>query len=283
VSRAKVSESMKITLIILCLSLQIIAGDNRQVMAQETFRQQNQTLARQSEIETESLSLIDKSRNREVPVKLYSPISVIKTSKAKKPKLKLAIISHGYGGKNTEYSFIANNLVAHGYLVVSIQHELPSDEPIARTGNFLETRKPNWERGVQNILFVIQELKKTKPNLGFKNLLLVGHSNGGDMSMLFAQEHPKLVSKVVSLDNRRMPFPRTKKLRILSLRSSDQIADAGVLPTQAEQEKFRMKIIKLKDTIHNDMWDGASEKQKQEMNQIISSFLENSGNAPTDT
>lgn len=267
---------MKIILIIiLCLSLQITVSSRSRVLPQDKSRLQNQTLPDQSDVKTENLNLLDKSRNREIPVRLYSSGSTIKTSKTKKSKLKLAIISHGYGGKNTDYSFIAKTLVAHGYLVASIQHELSTDEPMPSTGNLFEARKPFWERGVQNILFVIQELKGTKPNLDFKNLLLVGHSNGGDMSMLFAEEHPKLARKIISLDNRRMPFPKTKYPRILSIRSSDQIADAGVLPTQAEQEKFKMKIIKLNNTIHNDMWDGASEKQKQEMTQIISSFLEN--------
>ncbi|MBB5621242.1 hypothetical protein HDE69_002295 [Pedobacter cryoconitis] len=47
------------------------------------------------------------------------------------------------------------------------------------------------------------------------------------MSMLFATQHPELVDKVISLDNRRMPFPRVSKPRIYSLRSSDQPADEG--------------------------------------------------------
>lgn len=249
------------------LGLLIIGVAGKKVTAQSS--------ANQSEVKTESIDLFDKSRNRQIPVVLYSPSEFINTSSGKKKKLKLAIISHGYGGKNTEYSFITNNLVRHGYFVASIQHQLPSDEPLPTTGNPYETRKPSWESGVQNILFVIQELKRMKPDLSFKDLVLIGHSHGGDTVMLFASEHPELARKIISLDNRRMPIPRTRKPQILSIRSSDQVADVGVLPTDMEQEKFGVKIIKLSNTIHNDMWDGATEKQKLEINQIINRFLKN--------
>ena len=256
-----------------CLSFSLIAACGSQVAARRTSIRRHRLGVERSAIKIERLDLFDAARRREVPVVLYSSASAVGSSAAKKSKPKLAIISHGYGGKHTDYSFIAADLVAHGYLVASIQHQLPSDAPLPMTGNIYEARKPSWASGVRNILFVLKELKKSKPHLDFDDLLLVGASHGGDTSMLFAHEHPKLVSKVISLDNRRMPLPRTNTPQILSLRSSDQPADAGVLPTQAEQERFGMKIIKLNDTIHNDMWDGATAQQKQQINRIISGFL----------
>src|ERR1700691_2394796 len=45
-------------------------------------------------------------------------------------KLPVAIISNGNTVKNTEYSFLANVLAARGYLVASIQQDLPSDPPL---------------------------------------------------------------------------------------------------------------------------------------------------------
>jgi pimeloyl-ACP methyl ester carboxylesterase len=129
---------------------------------------------------------------------------------------------------------------------------------------------------VQNILFVIAELKKRRPDLDVGNLLLVGHSHGGDTSMLFAQEHPDLVHTVISLDNRRMPFPRTSKPHLYSLRSSDQLADDGVLPSPEEQAKFGIVLVKLPATIHNDMSDAATAAQKAEMLRHIDEFLRSS-------
>src|ERR1044072_5270042 len=146
-------------------------------------------------VATEMLSLVDEARNRSVPVAIYTDAA----SQIRGPRL--AIISHGYGGKNTDYGFIANHLATHGYYVGSIQHEIPGDEPLPRTGNPYETRKPSWERGGENILFVMAELKKRRADLDVGHLLLVGHSHGGDTSMLFAQEHPDLAHAVISLDN----------------------------------------------------------------------------------
>jgi len=43
--------------------------------------------------------------------------------------LPVAILSHGNTVKNTEYSFLANVFAARGYMVVSIQHDLETDDP----------------------------------------------------------------------------------------------------------------------------------------------------------
>lgn len=219
----------------------------------------------------ETLALFDQTRQRQIPVAIYT-----EASQRPHAKLKPAIFSHGYGGKNTDYSFIANYLVTHGYYVASIQQEIAGDAPLPSTGKPYETRKPSWERGVQNILFVLGELKQRRPDLDYSQLLLLGHSHGGDTSMLFAQEHPELVRAVISLDNRRMPFPRTKNPRIFSIRSSDQRADEGVLPTSEEQTKFGMRIVQLPGTIHNDLWDGATPEQKAEILRHLDEFLRES-------
>lgn len=225
-----------------------------------------------SEIRLDSLNLFDQSRKRTIPVALYLP----KIS-SKIRSQKVVIFSHGYAentsGANKGYSYLTENLAANGYFVASIQHELLTDSLLPSTGNPQITRRSNWERGAENILFVINELKKSHPELDFKHLILIGHSNGGDMTMLFAGKHPELADKVISLDNRRMAFPRIKQPKIYSLRSSDQVADAGVLPTKEEQKKYRITIINLKSTIHNDMGNHANEAQRKEINDYILSFL----------
>ncbi|RZK26251.1 MAG: alpha/beta hydrolase [Hymenobacter sp.] len=217
-----------------------------------------------------TFELVDSSRHRRIPVVTYSAAPTGHPPRERK----LALLNHGYGGQNTAYQFVARNLVAHGYYVVSIQQDLPTDEPMPLTGNIYQTRYPFWERGVQNMLFTRQAIYRRNPVLKRRPLLLVGHSNGGDMVMLFAKEHPELVEKVISLDNRRVPFPRQRRPQVLSLRSSDQVADPGVVPTPDEQARLGTLVVALPATIHNDMWDGATELQRQEMNQWISCFLE---------
>jgi predicted peptidase len=233
----------------------------------------NSKLATKSyEIKFDSINLFDKSRNRNIPVALYLPKTTEKIENQK-----VVILSHCYNqnklGTNKYYSFLTENLASKGYFVISIQNELPTDELLPTTGDLKVLRKPIWERGCENIMFTINEFKKTNPELDYKNLILIGHSNGGDITMLFAQKFPNLVDKIISLDNRRVEFPKTSQPKIYSLRSSDQIADEGVLPTIEEQEKFKIKIVKLKNTIHNDMMDSATKKQKAEMNKYIMEFL----------
>src|SRR6201987_5573539 len=46
-------------------------------------------------------------------------------------KLPVAIFNHGNTVQNTEYSFLANLMAARGYIVISIQHDLPTDAPLA--------------------------------------------------------------------------------------------------------------------------------------------------------
>src|SRR3569832_375331 len=154
-------------------------------------------------------------------------------------QLPVAIISNGNTVKNTEYSFLENVLAARGYLVASIQQDLPSDPPlVTKVGLPYVGRLEVYKRGEANILFVRGELKKIQPIADYDLLTLVGHSNGGDVARFCAKEHPELVSKVITLDNLRVPFVISDKLKILSFRSDDPHfkTDPGVLPTP-EQAK----------------------------------------------
>jgi dienelactone hydrolase len=113
-------------------------------------------------------------------------------------KLPVAIISNGNTVKNTEYSFLANVLAARGYLVASIQQDLPIDPPLmTKVGLPYVGRREVYERGEANILFVRGQLKKLQPNADYDHLTLVGHSNGGDISMFCAKHHPELGPVVI--------------------------------------------------------------------------------------
>jgi dienelactone hydrolase len=220
----------------------------------------------QTVVQTSSTELFDTIRNRHIP------IIITNSSEKKGFNLPLVVINHGYGIKNTDYSFIAKRLAGLGYFVVSIQHDLPSDEPLARTGNIYELRKPVWERGIENINFVISSLEETRY---FSKLILIGHSNGGDIAMLFATLYPNKVSKVISLDNLRMPIPRLKSPGILSIRATDTQADEGVMPSLNEQIKDNIKIVALKNGKHSDLCDQGTDDLKQEILTIIEDFLTN--------
>ncbi|WP_026463045.1 alpha/beta hydrolase family protein [Adhaeribacter aquaticus] len=224
-------------------------------------------------VNVDTLTLVDLTRNRKIPVAFYAPPVVPQAEKQK-----VIIFSHGYGqnkgGDYLAYSYLTENLAASGYFVASIQHELPTDSLMPRTGIPQVVRRPFWERGVDNILFVIIQLKKLKPGLDFTDLALIGHSNGGDMVALFPQKYPNVVKKIITLDNRRMALPITKtNPEVYSIRSSDQAADEGVLPTAEEQKQFAITIVKLPNTIHDHMDDHANAEQRKEINNYILDFL----------
>jgi predicted dienelactone hydrolase len=171
-------------------------------------------------IRHETLNLYDAARQRPVPV----DIAVRRDYEMKANdgfwKLPVALISNGNTVKNTEYSFLANVLAARGYLVASIQQDIPTDPPlVTKVGLPYVGRRAVYEKGEANILFVLAQLKKLQPNADYDHLTLVGHSNGGDIAMYCAKHHPDMVSKVITLDNLRVPFVLSNKLKILSFRS----------------------------------------------------------------
>jgi len=224
----------------------------------------NGTIRPTIKIIKDTLTFYDSSRNREIPTAIYR--------RADTAIKKLAIINPGYGGTKDDYMYIAAKLAKKGYLVVTIQHDLPGDDALPTTGDLYKIRKPIWARGVKSILFVTEQLKRRYADIDFDDIVLIGHSNGGDMAMLMANEYPLFARRVISLDNRRMPFPRAHRPKILSLRSSDQVADPGVLPSAEEQKKYGIKIVKV-TAKHNDMGGMATEGQKKEIVNYILNFL----------
>src|SRR6202051_3805823 len=188
-------------------------------------------------IRHETLNLFDASRQRPISVDLAVRRDYETKAENGFSKLPIAIISNGNTVKNTEYSFLADVLAARGYLVASIQQDLPTDPPLmTKIGMPYVGRREVYMRCEANILFVLGELQKLQPNADYDHLTLVGHSNGGDVSMYVAKQPPELVSKGITLDNLRVPFVLSDKMKILSFRSKDPNfkTDPGVLPTSKE-------------------------------------------------
>ena len=239
-------------------------------------------------IRHETLNLFDAARQRPVSV----DVAVRRDYEMKADnglwKLPIAVISNGNTVKNTEYSFLANALATRGFLVASIQQDLPSDPPLmTRIGMPYVGRRGVYMRCEANILFVLGKLQKLQPNATYDHLTLVGHSNGGDVSMYFAKEHPELVSKVITLDNLRVPFVQSDKLKILSFRSKDPHfkTDPGVLPTPKQAKKDGIDIINT-GALHTDLSDRGPDTLKERIQGTLDRFLRESATsdlAPADT
>jgi hypothetical protein len=190
--------------------------------------------------------------------------------------LPVAILNHGNTVKFTEYSFLANVFAARGYLVVSIQHDLPTDAPmVTKVGELYVGRLPQYQRGVANIRFAVDQMKKLEPNADYDHLTMVGHSNGGDISMYFARMYPDEIKKVVTLDNLRVPFITDGKFKILSFRSKDPQfkTDPGVIPDEAICEKSGIKIVQT-GFQHTEMSDRGPDEVKTTIQGMLDAFLE---------
>jgi hypothetical protein len=238
-------------------------------------------------IRHETLTFYDATRdNRTVAVDVAVRRDKELQANAGMITLPVAILNHGNTVKFTEYSFLANVFAARGYMTVSIQHDLPTDAPmVTKVGEPYVGRQPQYMRGIANIKFAVQEMKKVQPNADYDRLTMVGHSNGGDISMYFAKMYPDQTKKVVTLDNLRVPFTTDGRFQILSFRSKDPQfkPDPGVVPGDEVCEKAGITVINT-DFQHNDMRDTGPDQAKSSIQSMLDKFLqEDSPLKPVDT
>ena len=227
-------------------------------------------------IRHDTITFIDPSRdNRPVTVAIAVRRDKEMQATAGMIQLPVAILNHGNTVKNSEYSFLANIFAARGYLSISPQHDLPTDPPmVTKVGELYVGRLPQIQRGVANIHFAVDEMRKVQPNADYDHLTMVGHSMGGDISMYFAKQYPEQIKKVVTLDNLRVPFTTEGKFKILSFRSKDPVfkPDPGVVPDDDVCEESNITVVKT-DLQHNDMRDTGPEKAKLSIQGMLDKFL----------
>ena len=227
-------------------------------------------------IRHETITFYDADRgNRPVAVDIAVRRDREMQANADMLKLPVAVLNHGNTVKFTEYSFLANIFATRGYLVLSIQHDLPSDAPmVTKVGELYVGRLAQIERGVANIKFAVAEMEKQLPAADYEHLTVVGHSMGGDITMYFAKQYPDRVRKVVTLDNLRVPFVTSGKFKILSFRSTDPQfkADPGVVPNTEECDKAGITVVNTAFQ-HNDMRDTGSEAAKASIQGMLDKFL----------
>jgi pimeloyl-ACP methyl ester carboxylesterase len=228
-------------------------------------------------IRHETLTFYDATRgNRPVAVDIAVRRDNEMEANAGMIKLPVAVLNHGNTVKFTEYSFLANVFAARGYIAISIQHDLPTDPPmVTKVGELYVGRLPQYQRGIANIRFAIDQLKKVQPNADYDHLTMVGHSNGGDISVYFAKLYPDQINKVVTLDNLRVPFMTDGKFKILSFRSRDPVfkTDPGVIPDDDVCSKAGITVVRTAFR-HNDMRDTGSNEAKASIQGMLDKFLD---------
>lgn len=221
-----------------------------------------------SKVNSGSIEFFDYDRNLPINISFYFQADLPSTLDLIKP---LVVINGDYGLKNDKYSFIANALANNGYNVISIQQDLKGHFPILRPkkGDIFHFRKPFWQVGVDNILFIISELRRKYLFLNLDQIILIGDSNGGDISMMYAEKYPEEIAKIISLNSLYYPFSTKDKIPILALKSSEIITDYDIIP---ESENIKIVNINAKQ---DEISDNGSEKIKEEILKNIIKFLDN--------
>jgi dienelactone hydrolase len=98
------------------------------------------------------------------------------------------LFNHGNSCLATDSSFLNEELASHGYIVISIQHQLFSDICIPE---YLEKRSTeNWSGVIRNLLFVFQYLQQNSASFTYFDLArvgLIGYSMGAHALALLSQ------------------------------------------------------------------------------------------------
>jgi pimeloyl-ACP methyl ester carboxylesterase len=210
----------------------------------------------------------DDSRARRIPVAVYEPPSGVK----RHPRL--VLLSHGFGVPNTEYGFLARALAAAGYQVLSVQHQLPGDPPPPTDGDRSKYIETLMAESVLDLRFVATTAASFWPWMDKRHVILIGHSFGGDVSAVMATESPDLVSDLITLDHGRVPLPRARRPRQLSLRAGERPPQPGVLPTAREQRRLGIRVVRLAEAKHMDFTDSGPAVTRAKVVEQVMKHLE---------
>jgi len=204
----------------------------------------------------------DTYRERAVPVCVYLPsdVSICK---------KVVVFSHGYQDQQMmsldgnipgykKYQYLAEFFTDKNYAFISIQHDLIGDKDGLETIDLLlvqhEAREHLYKRGIENILFVLNEMRREMYQLEYNQFIICGHSNGGDISKYFANKHPEMVTDVIVLDGRRCRIEGP--MRILMFEANDTMTDEGVIPQDtALRSQIDLIVVKPQSALHKSYCD----------------------------
>ncbi|RJY10705.1 hypothetical protein D5R81_14125, partial [Parashewanella spongiae] len=100
--------------------------------------------------------LLDAHRNRSIPIEVHQARNT-KGCTASTP-YPVALLGSGYGIVHTQYQFLVDAFNQLGYLVVTIDHELPQDPPLCRVGYWLRYRLSSSPSSIPCMRFSLTRL-----------------------------------------------------------------------------------------------------------------------------
>jgi dienelactone hydrolase len=126
---------------------------------------------------------------------------------------------------------------------------------------------------------VIEQLKQEELLLNFNQIILGGHSNGGDITKYFINNNPSVAPKAILFDARRAKLKPKMPLSVLMFEADDTTTDSGVIadPIQgnnAMRTNLDLRIIKPSGALHASYSDNfKDEKLKQNIFDYLDWFL----------
>jgi hypothetical protein len=123
----------------------------------------------------------DTGRARSIPVAIHQPVGTTVGAP-------IVVFSHGYGenqsGSYLAYGYLLEALAEAGWFVLSIQHELPTDPPLTSMVLLVWYGCPIGNAEQRTSASHFRSFNGSTPNWIMDGSALLGHSNGGDMSVL---------------------------------------------------------------------------------------------------
>lgn len=196
----------------------------------------------------------------------------------------VVIINHASCVAMTDYAFLAEDLVSHGYIVISIQHDLQSDQ---NGPAFWEGRSCTRNaKVIDNILYVFEWLKTIQTSLfkgkiNLKRVGLIGHSLGGN-SLLFWLNRmldsfqkdtrsallPRVDQKdvkecLVLMETTRFSFPLNSRYPLFFLLAEEREAYQKDTGSYEQMARAGHKVCYYKGSTHISFMDHAYVNPKQ--------------------
>ena len=184
------------------------------------------------------------------------------------------IVNHGNSMHMGDLSFLVEELASHGYVVITIQHQLNTD---AEPPKYLSKGFDNYALVIRNDLFVFDWLQKQNNDL-FHNALdlkrvgLIGYSMGAHALMCLAQqayysykngfllpyEEKKGIKEcIVTLDSERIPFPHHCCCPLFMLIGGDREAGDQQSGEIQDMTRFHHRFCYYKGASHASFTDMA--------------------------
>jgi feruloyl esterase len=175
-------------------------------------------------------------------IQLYGKITA--PADYKETKRPIVIMSHGFRSNLESFTFYAENLAKQGYVVYSF--DFFSGSPNSRSGGnqMLEMSVTTEEKDLDA---VVNQLI-SENFVDDSNVILLGASQGGVVTTLYAADHPEKVSKVVLFYPAFVLFDDVQETyRNLGVKSQDEI------PSVVNHHNAQVGALYLKDAMAIDI------------------------------